>query len=83
MQNIRDLLNKIKWDPAEEKKKDKYQIYYYDALRPELVELSFSQIIQIDSFGITTLDDTYIPLHRIRKVCFEDKAIWSRETKSQ
>ena len=79
MQNIRDVLNKIKWDPAEEKIKDKYKLYYYDALRPELVELPFSQITKIDSFGITTLDDTYIPLHRIRKVCIENEVIWSRK----
>jgi len=77
---IRDLLNKIKWDPNEHPKD--YTILYYDRIKKANKKLKFDYIKEIDSiFILVEVDDKKInlPIHRIREVRKDGKLIWKRE----
>ncbi|MCX5785282.1 MAG: DUF504 domain-containing protein [Elusimicrobia bacterium] len=76
MTKLRDLLNRIIWDPSEKKEKDKYLITYRDG-RIER-DMQLDQITKVDGFGFTTFDDSYIPLHRIRAVRKGPEIIWRK-----
>jgi len=73
--NIRDLLNKIIWDPREDKQG--YNITYKDRFAGE-VDISFSQILEVDKKGMIVLGDTYIPFHRIKQVKKENEVVWGK-----
>lgn len=77
---IRDLLNKIKWDPNEHPKD--YTIFYYDRIKKINKKLRFDYIKEIESlFILVEVDDKKInlPIHRIREVRKNGKLIWKRE----
>jgi len=75
MITIKELLNKVKWD-AREKSED-YLIYYLDM--DKLKELKYEEIMRFEgTFMVIGADETYIPLHRVRKVKKKLKCIWER-----
>ncbi len=79
MISIRELINKIKWDPAE--RADEYDIFYLDRVKNMLLKINLKNILEIEGEFIKISKDkniNYIPLHRIKKVTKKDKVIWSR-----
>jgi len=75
---IKDLLNKIKWDKRENP--EDYRIYYFDRIEKKLIPIKFDEILKMES-GFLELrreEETFIPLHRIKKVTKKDKVIWER-----
>lgn len=76
---IKDLLNKIKWDKRENP--DDYAIFYLDKIANKLIEIRYNDIKRIEgTFMVIDKDneETYIPMHRIKKVKNKDKIVWSR-----
>lgn len=81
MISIRDLLNKIKWDPKETP--GDYVLYYYDRIEKLLKEIRFKDIKEISEGFIlveSTGKDVDIPLHRIKKVVRKGTVVWERKS---
>ena len=82
MISIKELINKIKWDPDE--RADEYDIFYLDRVKNKLLKLRMKNILKIEGEFIKISKDSkdkninFIPLHRIKKVTKKDKVIWSR-----
>ena len=79
MQPIQDLLNKIKWDKREDT--SKYSIFYLDRILNRLMQIPYTKIKKIEgSFMVLdNIDETSIPLHRIRKVMKSNVVVWERK----
>ena len=78
---IKQLLDKIKWDKAENPYD--YTLFYYDRVANNLKKIKYIDIEKIeDNFLIITLEgkETNLPLHRIRKVMKKDEVIWERKS---
>ncbi len=75
---IKDLLNKIKWDKRENP--EDYKIYYFDRIENKLIPLRFEEIKEIDGnfLRLDREEETFIPLHRIKKVTKKEKVVWER-----
>ncbi len=75
---IKDLLNKIKWDKRENP--EEYKIYYFDRIDKKLIPIKFKDIIKIEGnfLRLDRKDETFIPLHRIKKVIKKGKVVWER-----
>lgn len=79
MISIRDLLNKIKWDPQETP--EDYVFYYYDRVEKKLKELRFEDIKEVsENFMLMEKEgiEAEIPLHRIKKVMRKGIVVWER-----
>ena len=80
MTTIKDIINKIKWDPNI-KDKDSYSLFYLDRITKRLVEIRFNQIKNIEgSFLIVDYEDETkeIPMHRIKKIMKDKEVIFQR-----
>ncbi len=76
----RDLLNRIKWD--KNLKNDLFSIGYIDNVLKKIIWIDYKEIIRLDGSFMVLLnkgEETYIPLHRIRKVRQNGKLIWERK----
>lgn len=73
---IHQLLNKIKWDKGENPKD--YSIFYCDRIENDLIKIPYTKIKRLeDSFMIlNNIDDSNIPLHRIKKVTKNNEIVW-------
>ncbi len=68
--NIRDFLNKIKWDKREEP--NNYKIHYVSRGAPgDVEEITGGEIVKVYSRGFETREGKYIPFHRIIKIINE------------
>ena len=77
MQQIKDLINKIKWDKRENPKD--YSLIYIDLGKKK--ELAYTDIKRLEgNFMIIerNREETEIPLHRIREVKKKGKIVWQR-----
>lgn len=79
MHPIQDLLNKIKWDKRENP--DEYYIFYFDRILNQLIKIPYNKIKRIeDNFMVLdNEEESYIPLHRIKKVEKNDVVVWERK----
>ncbi|MBI5065018.1 DUF504 domain-containing protein [Candidatus Woesearchaeota archaeon] len=77
MKPIQAFLNKIKWDKKENP--EDYKIYYLDFKK--LTELNYTKIKRLDE-GFFVIErngqETFIPLHRIKKVTRKGEVVWQR-----
>ena len=76
---IKDLLNKIKWDKKENP--EDYTVGYYDRVKKEIIEFSFTAIKEIDeNFMLIEVDgvEKTIPLHAIKIVRKKGEQLWKR-----
>ncbi len=79
MQPIHELLNKIKWDKRENP--EDYSIFYHDRILDRLIPIPYNKIKRVDE-GFMVIDneeESYIPLHRIKKVEKNSKVVWERK----
>jgi uncharacterized protein (UPF0248 family) len=83
MKTIRELLNRIRWDP--EFGRGNFTVGYYDRLQQRimlvpLVEVRFDPLDH-SSFQLTDAsgEPLAIPLHRVREVYRNGELIWRRE----
>lgn len=79
MQTIKELLNKIKWDKNETP--ESYVLYYEDRIEKQLKPIKFKDVKRVeDNFLVleNDLEETYIPLHRVKKVKTNGKTVWMR-----
>lgn len=76
---IQDLFNKIKWDKRENP--DDYSIFYLDRILNSLIEIPYTKIKKIEgSFMVLdNIEETNIPLHRIKKMMKNNVAVWERK----
>ena len=75
---IKDILNKIKWDKKENPKD--YSLIYLDL--GKLKEMPYTNIKRIEGTFMViekNNEETFIPMHRIRKVKRKGKIIWERK----
>ena len=83
MQTIRELLNKIKWDPREDR--SDYIIGYFDRVENTLRKIPLTELREIDTsdFSFSIRDKQghshQVPFHRIKKVWKNKKCVWKRE----
>ncbi|MBI2658221.1 DUF504 domain-containing protein [Candidatus Woesearchaeota archaeon] len=75
---IHQLLNKIKWDKRENP--EEYSILYLDRILNKLIQIPYTSIKKIEgSFMVLeNVDETNIPLHRIKKVMKNNVVVWER-----
>lgn len=77
---IQDLINKIRYSPAENP--EDYTLFYYDRVEDKLKPLKLTDINKIEE-GFLTLKkqdrETNLPLHRIKKVKKKEKIVWERK----
>ena len=76
MNQLRELLNRIIWNPSEKEEKGKYLVTYRDGRTGHDIRLD--EMLKVDSFGFTTPDGSYIPLHRIRTVRKGHDIVWRK-----
>lgn len=79
MKPITDILNRIKWDKNQNP--EDYTIGYEDRISKKTVEIRFADIKQIEEGFMVLekdLEETNIPLHRIRTVKKSGKTVWER-----
>lgn len=76
MNELRELLNCLLWNPAETGDKGEYLITYRDGEAEQDIRLD--GIAKVDAFGFTTAGDVYIPLHRIRAVKKGTELLWRK-----
>ena len=80
---IRELLNRIRWDP--EYGQGEFAIGYYDRLEERIIVVSFGEVYfdPDDHFAIQVSDalgQTHtVPLHRVCEVYRNGERIWQRE----
>ena len=76
---IQQLLNKIKWDKRENP--SDYTLFYFDRILNKLVSIPYNKIKRLEgSFMVLdNIEETNIPLHRIKKVAKKDAVIWERK----
>lgn len=83
MQTIRDLLNRIRWDP--EYAKGNFEIGYFDRIKNCIIRLPFNQLYfnAENHFTFQFMDEDgtehSVPLHRIRSVYKNGELIWHRD----
>ena len=84
---IRDLLNRIRWDP--EFGRAEFVLGYYDRVEDRIIRVSFAWV-DFDPADHTTFQLTdaageplAIPLHRIRAVWRDGVLIWQRGAANQ
>ena len=83
MQTIRELLNRIHWDP--EFAKGEFELGFLDRIENRIIRLPFQSIglSASDHYFFHYVDDQGIdhsvPLHRIKSVYKNGKRIWHRE----
>lgn len=79
MITIQDLLNKIKWDKRENP--EQYSIFYFDRILNKLIKIPYTKIKRLEgSFMVLdNIDETNIPLHRIREVTKNNVVVWERK----
>jgi len=76
---IRELLNKIQWDPRE--CGDDYVFFYLDRVKNTLMSVPFSRLLKCEGGFMTVqraTDTVEIPLHRMRMVERKGKLVWKR-----
>jgi uncharacterized protein (UPF0248 family) len=72
---LRELLNKILWDPKTNQQK--YFISFKDFERESGVrEIPGMQLITVDGFGMDILGGDYIPFHRIKRINSTTKTMY-------
>jgi len=69
-----NALNKIKWDTH--LNSEDFSILYLDRKEGKLKQINFNDI-QIEG-DFMKIDDSMIPMHRIRKIKFKDKVVWNK-----
>jgi uncharacterized protein (UPF0248 family) len=75
MLTIREFLNKLKWDKSENS--SEYVFYYLD--RKEIKPLEYEKIKRIEgTFLVLGEDETYIPMHRIKRIEKNGKLVLQR-----
>jgi len=76
---IINLINKIIWSKPEEK--NKYKIQILDRLSPNMSRVvSGESVKRITKLGGLELDDgTIVPLHRIKRITYENRVILERK----
>jgi uncharacterized protein (UPF0248 family) len=80
---IRELLNRIRWDP--EYGQGAFAIGYYDRLEERIIVVPFGEVVFApdDHFAIRVTDalgQTHtVPLHRVCEVYRNGERIWRRE----
>ena len=82
MTPIRDLLDRIRWDP--EFSKSEFAVGYYDRVAKRIVKVPFRRIdfAAGEHFSFDAVEDDgsvhSVPLHRVREVWRDGKLIWRR-----
>lgn len=74
MMNVKDFLNKIKW--SGKFKPEELTVYYLDRIKNKLIEIDYKDLKIEGDFII--LEDTQIPLHRIKEIRRKGEIIWKR-----
>lgn len=69
----KDALNRIIWDSRLSKKENFKICYIHDN---KLKEVNFTEIKIEGDFML--IEETYIPMHRIRKIKYKDKVVWDK-----
>ena len=79
MQQIKDLLNQIRWDKR--KKPEEYSVHYFDRVKKGLMEIKYNGIKRLEGTFMViekNSEETSIPLHRVRQVRRNGKLVWER-----
>jgi uncharacterized protein (UPF0248 family) len=79
MITIKELLDKLKWDPHE--KPEQTTLHYWDNLTKKLIPVNHQDIIRLEGNTMIILingKETEIPLHRVRKVTRNKETLWQR-----
>jgi len=76
MTPIKDLFDKIKWDPKE--RKEDYEIGYWDGRLGREIRIKYENIKEYDNKFFQN-GDNEIPMHRIKKVYKNGKLVWERK----
>ena len=85
MITIRELLNRIRWDP--QFGQGRFAVGYYDRVMNRVIVVPFREIHfdPGDHFAFQFINDEgethNVPLHRIRDVYKDGERIWHRELK--
>ena len=80
---IRDLLQRIQWDP--EFGQGRFMIGYYDRLADQILRVGFQRVhlARGNHFSFDVEEDDggmhMVPFHRVREVWKNGKLIWQRK----
>ncbi len=84
METEREFLNRIRWDKRLDP--EEFGIEYLDRVENRLIGIRFTDIKRIKG-GFMVVESqgqvTMIPLHRIRRITQNGKAVWQRKTGAQ
>jgi len=78
MNELRDLLNRLRWDPGEEAEGIEIMVLVRRAGGAQIEAVPFDHLAEITSAGVVVADGTFLPFHRIQQVRRHGNALWRR-----
>ena len=73
---MRNLLNRLRWDPRAGPETVVMEIRVREAGEERLRELPFGEVSEILPGGVTVADGTFLPYHRIVAVRAGGEVLW-------
>jgi uncharacterized protein (UPF0248 family) len=78
MNDLRDLLNRLRWDPGEETGGAEILVLVRRAGESQIESVPFDHLAEITSAGVVVADGTFLPFHRIQQVRRRGDVLWRR-----
>ena len=76
MATVRDLLNRLRWDPVPGAGAVDVEVRFRDGGVERSRRLAFADVVEILPGGLTVADGTFIPYHRVVKVRRGEEVLW-------
>lgn len=68
MNQLRELLNRLRWDPDQETGEIRLLVLVRREGKAQLESVPFEHLAEITAAGVFVADGTFLPFHRIREV---------------
>jgi len=76
---LRALLNRLRWDRAAGEETVVLDVHVREHDETRTREIPFDQVVEISGFGVTLVDGTLLPFHRVLAVRSARHLLWRRE----
>lgn len=75
---LRELLNRLRWDARQESSSVMLSVRVRRGGVERVEEHSFTTVVAVGARGVTLLDGTFLPFHRVVAVSADKRTLWPR-----
>ena len=75
-ETLRELLNRLRWSPAEDEEEAAVGVTVRRAGREEEDVVALVEVSEIAPGGIVLFDGTFLPYHRVTRVMVGGRNVW-------